>query len=229
MEKEILELLSDAVSVHHIGAERIMQTIQYHPNNSDELSTWMYNWYFGLGIESVIGRKFELSHCPFSDSEVLEANTNNEIILCVPKNVNRKQLGELFRLDSWALADKLVKDSIEREDFWFKTSKQMIPNKMRQSGIATLNEINKNKQVHFSIERYLVFLATMKTITGEYPDREFWVWMTGSRYDRSGMLIAGFDRHKNFSVHGWMPQFEASFVGVRYGVLPSFISDKKDW
>ena len=63
--------------------------------------------------------------------------------MCVPKNVNRKQLGELFRLDSWALADKLVKDSIEREDFWFKTSKQMIPNKMRQSGIATLNEINK--------------------------------------------------------------------------------------
>jgi len=96
----------------------------------------------------------------------------------------------------------------------------MKPDRIRSTGISIAHSIDNEGWVHFTLERYLVFLAAMKAQHGQYPDREYWIWITKGRYDRSGMLMAGIDRLGHFNAHGWMPQFEAGFLGARHGELP---------
>ena len=49
-------------------------------------------WYRNLGLESILDRKLTLTPCPFTRAEIEEAHCNQEIILCVPRDVNRRQL-----------------------------------------------------------------------------------------------------------------------------------------
>ena len=72
----------------------------------------------------------------------------------------------------------------------------------------------------FSLCRYLIFVSRVKFLTGKWPDQNWWTWLLSYKYDRSGYLIAGFDREGKFSVHAWMPDFKAKFVGARYLYLP---------
>ena len=37
------------------------------------------------------------------------------------------------------------------------------------------------------------------------------------------MLIAGFDSHLKFSVHGWLPQFHSPLSGARYVSIPDHL------
>lgn len=178
------------------------------------------NWYHSLGIESIINRKLMLSQCPFTRDEIEEAYKNNEIILCVPKEVNRQQLAHLFRIETWALYDPLVPYTTEKEDFWFRTSSSLEPVYHNISGIEARHLFDAEAKQPFSLERYLVFIARIRHLTGKTPDYQHWTWLTHRSYDRSGMLIAGFDRNNSFSVHGWMPQFSASFLGARYCYKP---------
>jgi hypothetical protein len=178
-------------------------------------------WYRNLGIESIIGRKFSISPCPFSRAEIAEAHQNHQTILCVPQNVTRSELGELFRMDNWALHDQLVTPATEKKDCWFKTSMDLRPIHLNKTGMEIKHLFADEGKLHFSLERYLVFIARIKHLTCQTPDQEYWIWLPRKAYDRSGMLIAGFDRYGSFNVHGWMPQFSASFVGARYGLLPS--------
>lgn len=178
----------------------------------------MQQWYRTLGIEHLTGKKFELSECPFSEEEIIRANENNEMILCVPKGITREVLGKLFHIESWALHDPLVTPATEKEDCWFKTSMKQIPDYLNVSGLDVSRQIEDEKQINFSIERYMVFIARMRHITGKTPDAEYWIWLPVGRYDRSGMLMAGFDKLGRFNVHGWMPRFQASFLGARCGV-----------
>jgi hypothetical protein len=90
----------------------------------------------------------------------------------------------------------------------------------KKTGVEITREFEDQKKVLFSLERYLVFIARMRYLSATTPDSEYWIWLPHGRYDRSGMLIAGFDRYGTFNVHGWMPQFCASFLGARYGSLP---------
>ncbi|MCI9675857.1 MAG: hypothetical protein HFH06_08855 [Lachnospiraceae bacterium] len=178
----------------------------------------MEQWYRTLGIEYLIGKKFELSECPFSEKEIICANENNEVILCVPKGITREILGQLFHIESWALHDPLVMMATEQEDCWFKTSMKPIPDYLNMSGLDVFRQIEDENYLNFSLERYLVFIARMRYITGKTPDSEYWIWLPVGRYDRSGMLMAGFDKLGRFNVHGWMPRFQASFLGARFGV-----------
>ncbi len=181
-----------------------------------ELETWYQN----LGIEMIIGRKFTLSICPFTHDELEKAANDQEIILCVPKGIHRQELGKLFKIDSWALHDPLVTSSVEKEDLWFRTSMSLQPNYIKRTGTEVKQLFEDEGKVPFSLERYLVFIARMKYLTIQTPDIQYWTWLPYRAYDRSGMLIAGFDRNGSFNVHGWMPQFSASFLGARYGYPP---------
>lgn len=186
----------------------------------EEVRYEMEQWYRCSGIEVITNRKFQLSECPFTKEEIEEAHRQNEMILCVPRNVSREELGKMFNIDSWALHDQLVTKVPEKEDCWFRTSMSLTPTDMKRTGIDIATSYEKEHKVQFSLERYLVFIARMRYLLHKTPDSEYWIWISYGRYDRSGMLIAGYDRFGEFNAHGWMPQFSASFLGSRYGILP---------
>lgn len=177
-------------------------------------------WYQNLGIESIINKSFFLSPCPFTRDEIEQAHQQQEIILCVPEGVTRQELGKLFRLDSWALHDPLIKSVVEEKDFWFKTSQNMQPHHMNMTGTQIKHLFEDEGILHFNLERYMIFIARIRYITKQTPDAQYWIWLTHVPYDRSGMLIAGFDPNGSFNVHGWMPHFSASFLGARSGFAP---------
>lgn len=221
LEDSCIKLILQLVDEEKIDRNKLRNALGTNITKRQEMREWFYQFYMNYGIENITKEKFEISQCPFTDEEIEEASKNNEVILCVPKGVTKKQFGDMFRIDSWALTDQLVGETVEIEDFWFKTKKTMHPEYIRKTGIDMTYFIDNNNLVHFTLERYLVFLEVVKRLTGEYPDQEYWIWITRGRYDRSGMLMAGFDRLKRFNVHGWMPQFDAGYLGARYGELPN--------
>lgn len=185
----------------------------------EALTEEMEKWYKTLGIEMLMDKKLKLSKCPFITEEIIEAHENGEFILCVPKDVDRITLGKIFHIDSWVLSDKLATAVPEKEDLWFKTSLRATPINMKKTGNEVFYEGEEDGKIQFSIERYLVFIGRYRYLMGQTPDKEYWIWLPHGRYDRSGMLMAGFDRFQRFNVHGWMPHFSASYLGCRYGEL----------
>lgn len=182
-------------------------------------------WYLAMGIETIIGRRFHLDPCPYTEDEILAADAAAEIILCVPRGVSRRQLGELVRLSSWALTDPMVTDTMETEDFWLKTPRSMTPPHLNKSAAQVRRMLDDERRLGFSLERYLVFAARIQYLTGDYPDKRYWTWLLRGRYDRSGMLIAGFDPQGKFSVQAWMPSFQANFLGARSIHIPDRLAD----
>jgi hypothetical protein len=220
--KTFLQLCEGLLQQGIISSTDLMRYVDRNPDKYDpeNVRLELELWYKNLGIEAIIGRSLHLSECPFSKKEIEEAAAQNEVILCVPGAVSRADLGTLFRLDSWALHDRLVSKSIEKEDFWFKTSMSLSPGFLNMTGIEIKHKFLDEKKVLFSLERYLVFIGRVRFLLNQTPDQEYWIWLPHVPYDRSGMLMAGFDRFHTFNVHGWMPQFSASFNGARYGLLP---------
>lgn len=218
----VLSLLEQLISQRVIQPSDIKRYVRDTVSATDPeyIREEMEKWYRNAGIEAIIGRKFSLAPCPFSETEIMEAQLNQELILCVPKGVTRQELGKLFYIDNWVLHDPLVTRVTEKEDTWFRTSMSMTPSHMKQTGLEVFHEFEEEKKLNFSLERYLVFIGRVRYLTGETPDSEYWIWLPHGRYDRSGMLIAGFDRNGTFNAHGWMPQFSASFLGARFGIPP---------
>ncbi len=188
---------------------------------TDELRNNLEEWYRCAGFEHIVGRKLVLSECPFTKQEIIEATENDEIILCIPRDVSRQQIADMFGFKSWAVSDKLATQVVEKEDLWFKTSRSLKPVDMKITGWELVEKTKELKKIGYSLERYMIFIARIRYLYGVTPDQEYWVWIPQGRYDRSGMLIAGFDRTGNFNVHGWMPQFSGSFLGARYGEYPN--------
>lgn len=218
--RSILKLIDQLIAENSLSLNELKKYSQDVRNITAPTNVkWeMEQWYRTLGIEYLTGKEFELSECPFSEEEIIYANTHNEMILCIPKGITREVLGKLFHIDSWALHDLLATPVTEKEDFWFKTSMKEIPDYLNISGIDAYRQIEDGNYINFSLERYLVFIARMRYITGKTPDSEYWIWIPAGRYDRSGMLMAGFDKLGKFNVHGWMPRFQASFLGARFGI-----------
>ena len=79
----------------------------------------VYQWYRGLGIETITGKplNFRNARLPSRKSSVQEKGMR--YILCVPKGVSRQQLGELFRIRSWAFSDPLIGETTEQADSGF--------------------------------------------------------------------------------------------------------------
>lgn len=216
------QLIKRLISENKVDRKQIWSFVneqQVDTNDPILLRKEMENWYIGMGMNDILGKAFSLDECPFTSEEIDAANKNNEMIICVPKDVSRKQLGKLFRIESWAFNDVLAEESTEKEDLWVKTKASAAPGYIRESGLDIGRRLREEKKVLFSLEIYLVFIARYRYLFNKNPDSEFWIWIHKGRYDRSGMLIAGFDRNKNFNVHGWMPHFSAGFLGARYGEL----------
>ncbi|MBU4444666.1 hypothetical protein KJ656_06240 [bacterium] len=191
------------------------------PFNAEYVREALEKWYINIGIEGIIGRKFSLSRCPFNKNEIEEASKKNEIILCVPKGVTSKQLGNLFRFRSWAFEDMLVTSYIDKEDFWFKAPKTFEPPaKYSNKTAKQIRRIFEDEgKLGLSLQRYLVFIARMRHLTGRLPDMRWWTWLLNSKYDRSAYLLAGFDPNGKFSVHAWMSDFRAKFLSARYAKI----------
>lgn len=223
MNKIYTQLIKQLIDENKVDRKQIWSFVNEHQvdaNDPIQLKKDMENWYIGMGINNITGKVLSLDDCPFTRDEIDAANRNGEMILCVPKNVTKKQLGKLFRIESWALEDVLAEESTEKKDLWFKTKASASPEFIRECGVDITRRFREEKKVLFSVEIYLVFIARYRYIFNKTPDSQYWIWINKGRYDRSGMLIAGFDRNKKFNVHGWMPHFSAGFLGARYGELP---------
>jgi hypothetical protein len=180
-------------------------------------------WYKTLGITEVVGGSFSLKMPYFTREEIRAAYENDEIILCVPKGVTRIQLGILFKLRSWALTDELIGNTTESEDFWFKTGNSLIPEYLDKPGNEIRKMYENEGKLGMSLERYLVFVARFRYLTGKTPDRSHKTWILNGKYDGKGMLIAGFDSKNSFSVHGWLPHFHTPQLGGRYVMIPDHL------
>ena len=176
----------------------------------------MQAWCTTLGITQVTGRPLTLSPCPFSEEELRLMHQKNEMLICIPKGLTLQEMANLFRLESWAVKDPLVVSRKEKEDLWLKTSASPTPAFMGITGIEMKQLAEKNNWVLFSLLYYMAFIARFCYLFQKKPDYRYWIWLPKGRYDRSGMLIAGFDGNDHFNVHGWMPHFSASFLGARY-------------
>ncbi len=180
------------------------------------IRTEMEKWYKSLGIEYIIKKKLTLQLPYFTKEEIQEAVENDELILCVPKGVNKRQLGQLFCLDSWALADNLITDTTEENDFWFIMKKSQSVELKDKTGTEVKRSYEKDGKLGLTLERYLVFVARMRYLENITPDTDTKVWITRGAYEKSAMLIAGFDSEMKFSVHGWLKQFHSPYIGGRY-------------
>lgn len=183
----------------------------------------METWYKTLGIREVIGGDFGLKLPYFSREEIKAAYENDEMLLCVPKGITRRQLGLLFKLKSWVLTDELVGNTTEIEDFWFKTKNSAIPEHLDKPGREIRKLFENENKLGMSLERYMIFVARYRYLTGKTPDVTHKTWITNGKYDGKGMLIAGFDSRNNFSVHGWLPHFHTPQLGGRYVSIPDHL------
>lgn len=175
----------------------------------------METWYRTRGIEEVLNRPFSLSTPPYTHEELADIQERQEILLCVPKGIHRRQLGLIFNLSSWALEDELVADATEVEDFWFTTKKSLIPEHLNKTGLEVQKIFDNEGKLGMSLSRYMVFISRTRYLTGETPDVRNWIWLHRGRYDQKSMLIAGIDSHLKFNVHAWLPHFQGALCGAR--------------
>lgn len=222
MKAGMISCLDYLISEHEIKAEELRRYLNHKTDctEPEQVRQDLEEWFRCAGFEQITGRKMELSECPFSRDELALAAQNNEIILCIPHDMTRSEIAKLFHFENWAVTDELVTLVTEKKDLWFKTKAELKPTDLKVSGLELSEKIKEENLVPFCLERYMIFVARIRYLYGVTPDREYWIWLPAGRYDRSGMLIAGFDRFQKFNVHGWMPQFRASFLGARYGVYP---------
>ena len=183
----------------------------------------MEAWFLGLGIEHITDKAFSLQTPHFTKEEIKQAYEQDELIFCVPKGVRAKVLGKMFNWNSWAFDDPLVGGFPEVEDFWFASKKTEVPENRDMQGREIKAVYQREGKLGMNIERYLVFLARMRYLTGEIYDKRYKVWLVNNSYEEKAMLIAGVDSKNKFSVHAWMPNFNTPFVGGRHIRIPEHI------
>ena len=210
----VLQLIKDGI----VAKSDLLHTLQSNEvlTTPEKVRDEMEIWYRNMGIETLIGKPFHLNLPYFSEDEIREVEKSGEILLCLPGGIDASTLGKLFHMECWAFYDPLVTLKTEYTDFWFSTKKSSEP----EFTDGTSHEISKrfkdNKKLNMSLERYMVFLARMKYLTGEYPDKSHKIWLPNTRYEGKGVLIAGIDSTSRFCAHGWMPNFHSPKVGGRY-------------
>lgn len=210
----VMQLIKDGIVVkndllHTLQSEEALTT-------PERVRDEMEAWYKYMGIETLTGKSFRLNLPYFTEEEIKEVEANDEILLCLPGGIDAVTLGKMFHMDCWAFHDPLVTLNTEHADFWFSTKKTSEPDFLD----CTPREISKrykdDQKLNMSIERYIVFLARMKFLTGEYPEKNCKIWLPNTRYEGKGIIIAGMDSNSKFCVHGWMPNFHSPKVGGRY-------------
>jgi hypothetical protein len=173
------------------------------------------SWFQACGIEVATQRKFKLAPCPFVREELAEAAEQGWIPVVSPKDLTLPEVATTFQCPTWATTDPLVSAPPEEEDLWFLTPASLVPDDANSSARELRKKYEEHDLLGLSLQRYIIISARLRYLTGQQPDHRWWVWIFRGRYDRSGFMIAGFDPNNRFSVHAWLPQFQASFVGSR--------------
>lgn len=210
----VMQLIKDGIVVKS-------DLIRYLQNNDsvsspERLRDEMEFWYKNMGIETLTGSSFRLKIPYFTEDEIKELEHNGEMLLCLPGGINAAILAKLFHMDCWAFHDPLVTLNTEKDDFWFSVKKNFEPEFTDRTSREITKRYKDAGKLNMSIERYMVFLARMKYLTGKYPDTLHKVWLPNTRYENKGVLIAGIDSRSLFCAYPWMPNFHSPKVGGRY-------------
>ncbi len=218
LRKNALETIKSMIDDKIISAcdLRALVPKEEDPFDPEHVRQNMEKWYKTLGIEEVIRRKFSLSLPFFTRDEIVKADEANEILVCVPKEVTRSQLGNLFNLSSWALDDSLVSNTTEIEDFWFTTKRTLVPDCLDKSGNEIRRTYENESKLGMSLERYMVFVARMRYLGLGTPDLKHRSWLVRGKYEGKMMLVAGFDSNGKLSIHAWMPHLHSPLIGGRH-------------
>lgn len=174
--------------------------------------------------------------CPFTDSEIDELahfrdpedfSKPREMLVFLPKNLAPDALCGMWGIKSNMnfANDGLVNVTMKDVDQWFITSTSRIPEFLSKSGDWIIDfykgKMNGEQRLHgMDIRRYLMFCGFHFEHFGRFPDQGYWNFLWATAYDRSGILVSGFDRFGVLSSHGWMKNWSSKFSGSRYVVLP---------
>ncbi len=185
------------------------------------------------------GQKFdptEIKPCPFTDGEISELGLERdaqdpskprEMLVFLPKNLSPAELHGMWGLQSNINfdVDRLVGTTMKNLDQWFIIATCSVPEMIdavcRDIVAEYAHHTNGEQVVHgMDIRRYIAFLGYHLDLFGELPDRQYWNFLWGAPYDRSGILISGIDKYGVINSHGWMRNWRAKFAGSRCIVLP---------
>lgn len=184
----------------------------------EQLKRELEDWFLQKGIEGVLGKRFSLSSCPFTEDEIELAEKRDELVLCLPKGLNREQLGELFGLENWSIGQKGIKENVEKEDLWFTTPKSRETPYLGKSAVELKDMFVKEGLEGLSLEMYLVFAAKMKDL-GLVTDLKKSSWLLRTTYDldeRPLVLTAGFFSEDRMVADTRMPEDRIFNLGGRY-------------
>jgi hypothetical protein len=163
-----------------------------------------------------------LAKCPFSDEELAELDSLQEILVYLPGRESMQELCKRFSIRSNIdfRHEHLIRCVMTSEDQWFIAARQPVPELLYMTAHHAKRIYEDEGLYGMDLRRYLAFVGTYQAITGSYPDQQYWTFLLSGSYDRSGVSIVGFDHRGILNHHGWMKNFRAKFVGSRYIVLP---------
>ena len=225
MRQQALRLIQSMIDDHIISTQDLLrfQTDTINIYEPEYIRNEMEKWYINYGIETILKKKFTLDLPHFTKAEIQEAYESGDMIICLPKGITRKQLSELFHMNTWAATNEFVRDKIEIEDFWFQTKISTVPEYLDKTASEIKAIFARENKLAMSLERYMVFVERMRSIYRKLPDQKYKTWLLNSKYENSAVLIAGQAPNQDFSVHAWMNNFHSPMVGGRYVIIPDHI------
>ncbi|NET00187.1 MAG: hypothetical protein F6K61_06315 [Sphaerospermopsis sp. SIO1G1] len=190
---------------------RIQKNQVCNHNSSQKIKDYVHSLYGDIHI----------APCPFTDKEIEELDSLNELLVYLPARVSMKQLCEQFGIRANVNFDHetMIRNSMVSEDQWFITSASKAPELIYKTGVSAKRTYEDEGLHGMDFRRYLAFAATFKYKFGILPDQTYWTFLLSGNYDRSGVSIIGFDIKNVLNHHGWMKNFKAKFLGSRYIVI----------
>lgn len=172
-------------------------------------------------VRSIYG-DIDISPCPFTETEMIELDRLNELLVYLPAKLSMSELCARFGIKSNVNFDNeaLIRNTMMNENQWFVTSADKTPEMLYSTGLSAKRTYEDEGLHGMDFRRYLAFAATFKLKFGHFPDDTYWTFLLSGSYDRSGVSIVGFDAKGVLNHHGWMKNFKAKFAGSRYVVIP---------
>jgi hypothetical protein len=171
-------------------------------------------------VQSLYG-DIPISPCPFTQAELNELDSHNELLVYLPAKLSMSDLCIQFgiRANVNFENETMIRNTMVNENQWFITSAEKTPELMYQTAVSA-KRIYEDEGLHgMDFRRYLAFAASFKYKFGQFPDQTYWTFLLSGSYDRSGISIIGFDSQNVLNHHGWMKNFKAKFLGSRYVVI----------
>ncbi|HAJ62025.1 MAG TPA: hypothetical protein DCP31_24615 [Cyanobacteria bacterium UBA8543] len=172
-------------------------------------------------VRSIYG-DISIAPCPFTEKEMLELDSLNELLVYLPAKLSMSELCNRFGIKANVNFDNesLIRNTMTNEDQWFIVSGEKTPEMIYRTGLSAKRTYEDEGLHGMDLRRYLAFAATFKLKHDRFPDDTYWTFLLSGSYDRSGVSIVGFDAHGVLNHHGWMRNFKAKYLGSRYVVIP---------